>query len=134
MRYKKEDFLSFIFAGILLFSCNKNPIIPEKDLSEIEARNLIEEILVKNNSRYKSFEKRLLLSLGEKENFYVDYVITKNDSKMAVINYVGENDSQTDFTQQGILSKYNISHLYLKMSSEKDLTLYVNNFISQNFN
>ena len=132
----KRHFLFYVCAGILFFSCDKNPVIPREVLNEVEARSLIEEILLKNNSRYDNFEKRVLFSLGESNEFYVDYSITRKDRKISVINYIGENDNvSVELKNQKILQEsYSIPNLYLEMSSREDITSRLDKFINQNFN
>jgi len=121
-------------AGILSVLCDGNPLKPEIMLNDEEAKKLIEKILVDNKKKYKTLEKNVSLSLGEKDKFYVDYLIKKNDWTNAVVNYVdSKKDSNKEVSNQQILKQYSIPNLYFPKSSEKVITSTLNDFINKDF-
>lgn len=126
--------LLFFGVSIFFFSCSQNIIAPEKIISDEETGNLVRTILYQHKQKYQTFEENALLSVGEKVNLRVDWLIKKKDETNAVINYVGQNDDKVkELSNQKVLNEYFIHNIYFVSGTEREINLKIEDFINKDF-
>ncbi len=103
--------------------------------TEEQARTLIDNILSGRSGTYGSLEEDVLVSIGASDNFYIDYLIKRDNKPDAMVNYVehGE-DLGKELLNKQQLDLYGIPNLYLIRVPESEINLKLNDFIDNGYN